>query len=263
MTGKYLAGVIQLNSSSNREANLNKAAGYIREAAAAGCALISLPEVFDCFCEDSKKYELAEAPENGSTLTSLKHLAYELKVWLICGSMIVRADKGQRVWNRSHLLNPQGELVAFYDKVHLFDIQLGQGPSYHESSYTTPGAKPVMASTPLGKIGLSICYDLRFPELYRTYSDQGATIISVPSAFTKTTGQDHWESLVRVRAIENQCYVLAPNQWGSHGEGRETWGHSMIVDPWGIVLACRQEGEGLIMAELNTDYQHEIGRAHV
>lgn len=258
MTRNCLAGVIQLNSSSKRENNLNKAFKYIREAASFGCNLITLPEVFDCFCEDAHKYELAENSENSPTLTVLKNLASELNIWLICGSMIIRSDQERLVWNRSHLVNPEGQLAAFYDKIHLFDVQLSAGLSYNESSHTAAGKKPVSHHTPFGKIGLSICYDLRFPELYRQYSSEEVTILSVPSAFTRATGQDHWESLIRVRAIENQCFVLASNQWGQHGQGKETWGHSMIVDPWGNVLAKKEEGEGLIVASLDMDYLYEV-----
>ena len=260
MKKNCLAGVIQLNSSEDRDENLEKVSRYLQEAAEAGCELVALPEVFDCFCEDQKKYGLAQLPDGGSTLRTLSELAAKFTMWVIGGSMILRSSQKDRIWNRSHVIDPNGQVVAVYNKIHLFDVNLSTKSAYQESIHTVPGKDPVLCETPFGKLGLSICYDLRFPELYRSYSSQGASILSVPSAFTQKTGRDHWEPLLRARAIENQCFVLAPNQYGIHTRGLETWGHSMIVDPWGVILAQKGEGEGLAMAQLDLDSLAEIQR---
>jgi predicted amidohydrolase len=160
---------------------------------------------------------------------------------------------GGRVYNTSVLLGPDGRQLAVYRKIHLFDAEVGDGATYRESDTVAPGASPVTAETPLGTVGLTICYDLRFPELYRALARAGATLLTVPAAFTLMTGKDHWEVLLRARAIENQAYVLAPAQGGRHTDQRVTYGHAMVVDPWGLVVARASDGEGLALAELDTE----------
>ena len=167
--------------------------------------------------------------------------------------MILRSEEPGLVRNRLHVINPSGEVAAVYDKIHLFDVNLNGKSTYRESQFTKPGIEPIVCETPWGKMGLSVCYDLRFPEIYREYARLGAKFLVVPSAFTLKTGMDHWEVLLRARAIENQCFVLAANQVGSHAGDLKTWGHSMIVDPWGVVLCQKGEGEGLAVASIELE----------
>jgi nitrilase len=207
--------------------------------------------------------ELAEALD-GPTHRGLARLAEELGIHLLIGSVAERAEgDGQRCHNTSLLFGPAGELIASYRKMHLFDVDIPGGVSFAESRTCARGSELVVAPTALGKIGLSICYDLRFPELYRALLDGGAQILTVPSAFTLMTGKDHWHVLLRARAIETQCYVLAPGQWGAHDdEGlRRSYGHSVIIDPWGTVVAECSDGEGLCVAEIDLDRVASVRRS--
>lgn len=248
----FLAAVVQLSSTSDVAANLESAETLIRRAAGYGAQLICTPEATPYLGPHDEKVRLAE-PLDGPIVGRFAALARELRVHLLVGSVHARSDDPRRCYNTSVLLAPDGGTIAVYRKMHLFDIDVSDEARFRESDTTAPGEVPVVAHTALGPIGLSICYDLRFPELYRHLVDHGARMLTVPSAFTLTTGKDHWEPLLRARAIETQCYVLAPGQYGPHDDAglRRSWGHSMIVDPWGHVVARASDGPGLALAEID------------
>jgi len=247
------------------EDNWIKLERYCLQAASNGATLIVTPENSIYLGPQFHNVELAESLEGDSVLR-LMALAKKCGVHLLIGSIAERrvfADgtiDNAHCYNTSLLLSPAGELLAFYRKIHLFDVDVPGGLCIRESDNITPGEDIVVAETELGKIGMSICYDLRFPEMYRKLVDSGADIITVPSAFTLTTGKDHWHALLRARAIETQTYILAPGQWGTHDlEGkRKSYGHSVIVDPWGVVLADRGEGEGVCYAEIDLAYMDRV-----
>ena len=230
--------------------NLEAAGRLVAEAAAAGAALVALPEYF-CLLgrRDTDKLEHAEAAGDGPIQRFLADTARRHGVWLVGGTLPVRADGG-RVLNSNAVYAPDGTLAARYDKIHLFAFDNGR-EQYDEGRTLAPGHAPVAVQAGALRVGLSVCYDLRFPELYRALMNPPCDVISVPAAFTYTTGRAHWELLLRARAVENQCYVLAAAQGGTHENGRRTWGHSMIVDPWGEVLAMREEGEGVVAATVD------------
>jgi nitrilase len=238
---------------SNREA----AARWVAQAADAGARLVALPEYF-CLLgrRDTDKLALAEAPGQGPIQDFLAETALRHGVWLVGGTLPVHADVPGRVLNRCAVYGPDGRAAGHYDKVHLFAFDNGR-ESYDEGRTLCAGGQPVAldlpatAHTPALRIGLSVCYDLRFPELYRALMTPPCDLLLVPAAFTHTTGQAHWEVLLRARAIENQCYVLAPAQGGLHENGRRTWGHSVFIDPWGQVVDVLPEGEGVVMGELD------------
>lgn len=254
------AAVIQMVSGPRVKENLSKARSLLREAAAQGAQLAVLPENFAVFGGRAYR-EIAEAEATGSglILSFLAETAAAEGLWLVAGSVpLLHRDAGVvtpegRVFAASTLWSPEGQLEARYDKCHLFDVEVTDGVgSYRESDTFIAGDQPVSAALPFGLLGLSICYDLRFPELYRRYARQGAVMMTVPSAFTYKTGEAHWEVLLRARAVENQCFILAANQGGQHSAQRVTWGHSCIIDPWGDVLAMQQSpGEGVTVAELD------------
>ncbi len=246
---RLIAAVIQTVSSDDWRENLQAAARAIATACARGSKLVLLPENFAFMgVRDTDKLALMEDQGHGPIQDFLGEQAARHGIWLLGGSIPLRAPDG-RCYASLLAYDPQGTLQARYDKIHLFDVDLADGESYRESASIAPGTKPVQVSSPWGEIGLSICYDLRFPELYRQYA--GAAILVVPSAFTVQTGRAHWETLLRARAIENQAFVLAADQGGRHVNGRETWGHSMIIDPWGQILAQQDEGAGVALAELD------------
>lgn len=248
-----IAAVIQMNSGPSRPDNLAQAGELLRAARAAGAGLAVLPEHFGCLRPEGTPWEAPE-PLQGPTVAWLAGLARELGLWVLGGSFAQappRADGAAgRVFNTSPLIDPQGRLRAHYQKIHLFDLALPGQRALRESATAKPGRRLALGDTPLGRMGLSICYDLRFPELYRRLRLRGATVLAAPSAFTKVTGQAHWEVLVRARAVENQCFMLAAAQWGPHGGGRESFGRAMIVDPWGEILAECPPGPGLACAEV-------------
>ncbi len=254
-----LAAVCQINSGPDRKANLAQARELVGRAAGLGASFVALPENFELMASSQEKREQAE-PLDGPTIRSLRELAHALGITLLCGSLAERAEGG-KVHNTSVLVGPDGALLAAYRKVHLFDVEIGDGATYRESELVVPGEEAITAATPVGQVGLSVCYDLRFPELYRRLSRAGAEILTVPAAFTLMTGKDHWEVLLRARAIENQCYVVAAAQHGSHPGNRLTYGHSMIVDPWGIVLACCPDGPGVAVAEIDRRAIERIRRS--
>src|SRR5919108_3231234 len=249
---KFLAAAIQMLASDDKAANLEEAERWIRHAASDGARVVALPEVF--IWRGSKKIERASAePIPGPTTTQLANLARELGIYLLGGSILEEISDSNKVYNTSVLFGPRG-VLATYRKIHLFDVDLANGVSARESDTRQFGAAIIVAETDLCPMGLTICYDLRFPELYRALSFKGAQIIFVPSAFTAYTGRAHWETLLRARAIENQGYMVAPDQYGENPQSFETHGHSMIVDPWGKILAVVPDGPGIVMAEINLDY---------
>ncbi len=252
----YLAAAVQMTASSSKEENLAKAETFVRLAAERGAALVVLPEVFSWRGRHKKEPEQVESIP-GPTTQRLQDLATRLGIHLLAGSFLEKSDE-VRAYNTSLLINPQGALLAQYRKIHLFDVDIPGQVSIRESDSMKPGEEVVVASTPLGTVGLSVCYDLRFPELYRGLSRKGAEIISVPSAFTFPTGAAHWEALLRARAIENQVYIIAPNQIGKNVYGFADYGNSMIIDPWGKIIARAPDRECFITAEIDLDYLEKV-----
>jgi predicted amidohydrolase len=247
---------IQMASGPNVAANLSEAERLIQIAANQGAKLIALPEYFAIMgLKDTDKLAVREKEGQGPIQRFLAKTAKKHQVWLIGGSVPLEASVPKKVRNACLVYDDKGKQVARYDKIHLFGLNLGQ-ENYHEETTIEAGDKVVVVETPFGKLGLSICYDLRFPELFRAMGE--VDIIVLPSAFTETTGKAHWESLVRARAIENLSYVLAPAQGGYHASGRETHGNSMIVDPWGVVLDRLPRGSGVVIASVNTGYQTSL-----
>lgn len=224
-----------------------------REAAAQGASLIALPEYFSGLeGVDGLLHPAAFPEQDHPVLPAFSEEARKLGVWILLGSLGVKSDDG-RIYNRSYLLDASGGIQARYDKIHMFDVNLGEGEIYRESATVAPGSDAVLAQTPWGGLGLSVCYDLRFAPLYRTLAKAGASMLAVPAAFTKVTGEAHWHVLNRARAIEHGCFVIAPCQYGTLSGGSECFGHSLIVDPWGNVLADGGEGPGVIMAEIDPE----------
>jgi len=251
---------IQLTSSTNISKNLQQCALYIEQAVAEGAELIVLPENFALMGQGN--YAVVHAGEEVGkgliqdflALQSQKH-----KVWLVGGSVPLKLPSvADKVYSASLVYNAAGECVARYDKIHLFDVSAAENEHYHESKHILQGEQPVVVDTPFGRLGLAICYDVRFPELFRYLLDQKADILCIPAAFTHTTGQVHWDILLRCRAIENLSYVVAAAQVGQHENGRNTYGHSMIIDPWGKVLNCQPHGTGVICADTDPNYLHHI-----
>ncbi|MHA1153277.1 MAG: carbon-nitrogen hydrolase family protein [Alphaproteobacteria bacterium] len=251
MTATFTAACIQNEGLADMDASVAAATELVRAARAEGAELICLPEYFACYKSADTEVVLGPHAEPAHpALTHFRGLAEELGAWLLLGSLAITAGPG-KIFNRSYLVTPAGAVAARYDKVHLFDVDLAGGESYRESALIEPGGRAVLAATPWATLGLTVCYDLRFPQLYRALAKAGAEVLTVPAAFTKTSGQAHWHVLLRARAIETGCFVLAPCQCGDHGGGRETYGHSLIVDPWGRVLAEGGEEAGYITAEID------------
>ncbi len=244
---------IQMTSGHLLADNLAAAGALLREAKDAGAEIACLPENF-CFIglKDADKLRVAEADGEGAVQNFLKAAARELKMWILGGTIVLRGDSATRVANSSLLIDADGKRVARYDKIHLFDVTIpGRNEQYLESRHVTPGGAAVVADTPVGRLGMSVCYDMRFPELYRELVSQGAEWLAMPAAFTVPTGRAHWETLLRARAIENLCYVVAPAQWGTHSSGRETYGDTIIIDYWGQVLSRLAKGTGVITADID------------
>jgi deaminated glutathione amidase len=256
-----IAAVVQLNSQDNVAANLARVRHWVSQAASAGARLVVLPENFAFMGEEAAKREVAERLDRtqpGPIVAAIAEAAAAHGVWIIGGGMPEKNDDPARPYNTSIVVDPTGAVVRSYRKVHLFDVSLPDGTSACETAATTPGSEAVTAEVLGVRVGLSICYDLRFPELYRRLVDHGARIVTVPAAFTLTTGKDHWHALLRARAIENQVYVLAPGQHGKHPRGRQTYGKSVIIDPWGEVVAQCSEGEGYAVSRLDFEYQDRV-----
>jgi len=255
----HLVAAIQMTSGSDKAANLEKAEHLIRLAAARGARLVGLPEVFNW---RGKRVEEAAAAESleGATLTLMAGLARELEIHLVAGSITEDAPGQPKRYNTSVLFGPDGRRLAVYRKIHLFDVDLPGRVTIKESDAKLAGTEVASAPTAFATIGLSVCYDLRFPELYRRLAFAGARIITIPSAFTFPTGEAHWDVLIRARAIENQCYVIAPAQFGPNIHGFSDYGNSMIVDPWGRVLARAADMEGVVVAPVDLDYLERVRR---
>jgi deaminated glutathione amidase len=248
---------VQLNSTADSAANLATADRLTRAAAADGARLIVLPEKWTAIGSDEELHAAAETLE-GPAIGWARALARELEVDLIAGSIVERVAGQEKLANTSVHVDPRGELRAVYRKIHMFDVEVA-GRTYRESDVEEPGQEIVVSEAADGvELGLSICYDLRFPELYRILAVRGARVIAVPAAFTLATTRDHWDTLLRARAIENQAFVIAANQFGAHPGGQRSGGRSMIVDPWGIVMAQAPDGEGHIIAELDLERQQQI-----
>ncbi|MEM7114919.1 MAG: carbon-nitrogen hydrolase family protein [Chloroflexota bacterium] len=247
----------QMNSQADREANLAKAGQLIDEAAAMGANMVGLPETFAVLGENATLMASAE-PLSGPTSDFLRSKAQQHGIYLHGGSFLTQVEGSDKVANTNLIFDPSGNIIARYDKIHLFDIEIEGQKAYRESDAVNAGQKMVTFETEHGNFGLSICYDIRFPELYRALTFNGARVIFLPAAFTLYTGKDHWETLIRARAIENQVYMVCPAQIGTHGNGRQCYGSSMIVDPWGTILARAPEREGVIVADIDHAAQDRI-----
>lgn len=242
---------VQLAADHDVAANVARAELGVREAAARGARLIALPEKWNAIGDAEVLRDAAE-PTDGPTLARVRAWARELRVWILAGSIVVRDPDDVLLRNLSVLVDPSGAIVASYAKMHMFDVDIA-GVAYRESDAERPGSDLVVADVDGTLLGMTVCYDVRFPELYRLLALRGARILAVPAAFTLMTGRDHWEVLLRARAIENQCFVLAPDIIGEHGGGKVSYGHSMIVDPWGTVLARAADAEAVIVADLDLE----------
>ena len=254
---RWRVAAIQMTSTEDREKNLAAAERLARRAAATGAALVAFPENFTYIRIQGTKSLHADGLED-EMVGRLRDLSRELGIYLLAGSIPEKIPRSERVHNTSILISPQGKLLAVYRKMHLFDVQMRGRAVFEESRVVAPGDEPVVVDTPLGKLGLSVCYDLRFPELYRRLVLAGAEVIFVPSAFTAYTGRHHWMPLLQARAIENQCWVVAPAQVGVHGPRRESHGHTVVLDPWGRVVAVSEKGEGIVIAEIDRDHLARI-----
>jgi predicted amidohydrolase len=248
---KFRAGLVQLRAGRSVVANVDLAARLIREAKAAGADYVQTPEMTSLMELDRKSLFANLVEENHDpALAAFQQLARELAVFLHIGSLSVKVSP-EKAANRGFMIGPDGEIVARYDKIHLFDVELPGKESYRESNTFRPGETAIVVGLPWGGLGLSVCYDLRFPHLYRALAEAGAHFLAVPAAFTKTTGEVHWHVLLRARAIENGAYVLAAAQGGKHENGRETFGHSMVIDPWGKIVAEAGIEPGVTIAEID------------
>ncbi len=247
----FRAAMIQMRSGLAPAANIDAAARLIGEARDAGADYVQTPEMTNLLAARREQLFAAITEEDKDpTLSALRDLARKLGIFVHIGSLAIKLT-GDRAANRSFLIDRAGEIAARYDKIHMFDVDLENGESYRESNNYRPGDTAVLVDLPWGRMGMSICYDIRFPALYRALAEAGAAMLTIPSAFTRQTGEAHWHVLLRARAIENGCYVLAAAQGGRHENGRETFGHSMIVDPWGSILAEAGREPGIVMAEID------------
>lgn len=259
---KTVLAAVQMASSPSVRANLIEAERLVEKAAAAGARLVVLPENFAIMGKsETDKLEVAEDDGTGPIQEFLAKAAERHKIWLVGGTMPLRTPSG-RARAACLVYDDKGRRAGRYDKIHLFDVSVpGTEETYKESNTIEAGEDALVLDTPFGRLGLSVCYDIRFPELYRQMAAVGMDILAVPSAFTARTGAAHWEILVRARAVENLCYTIAANQGGFHLNGRETYGHSMIVDPWGVVLASQAQGAGVVMAEYDRDRLEKVRAA--
>ncbi len=256
---RFTAAAIQLQVTSDKDANLALAERLVGEAARRGATLIALPELFFWGGKRDAEIDAAE-PIPGPTTNALSGWARKLGIYLVGGSILEKVDGRAKVYNTCVLFDPRGATIATYRKLHLFDVEIADRFSIRESANRAAGSEIVVAACDSATVGLTICYDLRFPELFRRLVDQRATVICMPSAFTFVTGAAHWEPLLRARAIENQVYIIAPNQHGRGASGVLNYGHSVIVDPWGTVLAHAADGDGVILAEIDLAYLERVRR---
>jgi predicted amidohydrolase len=251
---------IQLNTTADTEQSLALAASLVAQAAQQEAKLAVLPEMtIGCGISQTQRLQLAEHYGNGPIQDYLANLAATQKIWLVVGSIPLKADHPAKVRSACLVYNAEGTVVARYDKIHLFDARVNQGSEiYKESDLVEAGDSLTVLDTPVGRLGLSICYDIRFPEMFRSLFRLGAEIIAMPAAFTVPTGEAHWHALMRARAIESYAYLIGAGQWGVHANGRSTYGHSMIVDPWGQVVAQLEHGNGVIYHTLDKKYQQQL-----
>src|SRR5262245_40446319 len=249
--GTFKAAMIQMRSGLRPAVDLDDVVRFIGEAKSAGAAYVLTPEMTNILAASREQLFAAIVDEESdASLATLRELARRLGIFIHIGSLAIKVSH-DRAANRSFLVDPKGDIAARYDKIHMFDVDLADGESYRESRNYRPGEQAVLADLPWGRLGLTVCYDLRFPALYRALAEAGATILAIPSAFTKQTGEAHWHVLIRARAIENSSFVFAAAQGGKHENGRETYGHSLIVDPWGRILAEGGTEPAVIMAEID------------
>ena len=258
MSTPFTVACIQHTAGPDPELNLRQVGDLIRRARDAGADFIMTPEASNLIESGRRRRDKARREADDSFLAGMRELARDLGAWLLLGSLVIDpagepgADPGEaRLANRSFLVDAAGAIVARYDKIHMFDIDLPGGESYRESNAYRPGGQTVVAETPWGRLGMSVCYDLRFPQLYRALAQAGADFLAVPSVFTVPTGRAHWHVLLRARAIENGSFLFAPAQWGEHTAGRKSYGHSLIIDPWGEVLADGGEEVGIVTARID------------
>lgn len=250
---RFRAACVQMRSGTEPAANIEAAAAMIRQAAGQGAVFIATPEMTNLLdIRPGMARAKVRREAEDESLAKLRALAAELGVTLLVGSLAIMLEDEERFANRSFLIAADGAIVARYDKIHMFDVEVDDGQTYRESRAYRPGTEAVLAQAPFGRLGLTICYDVRFPHLYRRLAQGGADILTIPAAFTRVTGEAHWQVLVRARAIETGCFVIAPAQGGRHEDGRETFGHSLIVSPWGEVIAEADGAEpGIIFADLD------------
>lgn len=253
MTGTFRVACLQMQSGNDLEANFSSLRTMTREAAAHGAQLVMSPE-YALMMDGSGRTmrERALPPDGGTVLPDLCALSRELRIWTLIGSLTLLTDD-QRMVNRSYLIDANGDIVASYDKIHMFDCTLPDGKVIRESSAYRPGECAVVANTPWGALGMSVCYDLRFPHLYRALAKAGAIFLAIPSSFQRQTGKVHWHTLVKARAIENACFVFAPAMCGEHPGNRSTYGHTLIVDPWGEIVADGGEAPGIVYADIDPE----------
>jgi deaminated glutathione amidase len=249
--GSFKAAMIQMRSGLQPGANIDAAVRYIGDAKSAGAEYVLTPEMTNILAANREQlFAVAVEEEADPSLATLREVARKLRINVHIGSLAIRISP-DRAANRSFLIDSKGNILARYDKIHMFDVDLAGGESYRESRNYRPGELAVLADLPWGRLGLTVCYDLRFPALYRALAEAGATMLAIPSAFTKQTGEAHWHVLIRSRAIENGCFVFAAAQGGRHENGRDTFGHSLIVDPWGRIIAEGGTEPGVIVGEIN------------
>ena len=252
MTDTLKVACAQLTSTTDIAENIEISSELVREAHGQGAQLIGLPEVVNLVQRSRRKSaEVVKTEDDETSLKAYRELAAELGVWLHTGSLVIKLMDDERNVNRSFLIDDKGAIAATYDKIHMFDVDLENGVSFRESRVFKPGDRAVVAETPWCGLGMTVCYDVRFAYLYRALAKAGASVLMVPAAFTRQTGQAHWHILLQARAIETGCYVVAPAQCGDHQDGRQTYGHSLIVAPWGEILADGGEEPGVVMAELD------------
>jgi len=254
------AATVQMTSTTDWQSNLKRAEQYVEQAADAGARLIALPENFGFLGKENDKLPHAQTVEDGPFLEPLRKLAQKFKVGILAGTIPEVGPDPQHVYNTCVMIGTSGQTLGSYRKIHLFDIDIPGEVSFQESSAVAAGDRAIMVEFEGWNIGLTVCYDLRFPYLYQALVNMGASILTVPAAFTLQTGKDHWEVLLRARAIENQCFVMAPNQFGQHSKGRASWGQSLIADPWGALTAVMPEKEGFVMAQLDPQDVQRVRR---
>lgn len=255
---KIRVACVQINSGGDMMANIARLEAQVKQAAGEGAHFVALPENAFLMETPGNPQRVLYTQQNHPGITAASQMARANRCWLLVGSLAVKVDNSGKTVNRSLLFGDSGQLIKLYDKIHLFDVDLPGGEKYSESARMLPGGKAVITDTPWFKLGLTICYDVRFPQLYRALAQAGSEVIAVPSAFTQTTGEAHWHALLRARAIENGCFIIAPAQTGTHPGGRKTFGHALIIDPWGRVLADAGTEEGVIVAEIDMDQVKQV-----